>query len=171
MVTEISSSYASDEHWWVAKTALLKAAFDDMYSDPETRQDRYQEALDALDSDTALDQLSLLGLGDGVLSDADRQSDITKGWQNGRYDGIAPYLRDAIRQAVSHAMERDVELDGVFFGSAEGSVEVAYFDNPSSVVVVIKVPRPWIFSKCPRDPDDSKAHVPDGWTHTLDNGS
>jgi hypothetical protein len=154
-----------DPHLWLAKTPLLKAAFDDLYSDPETRQDRYQEALDLLRSDTSLDALSLLfNDGDSPLNDADRQSEITDGWVN--YGDIEEYVRDSFDAAVSHAMERDVELAGVFVGSDIGDIEIGWFDNPSSVVVVIKVPLAFIFSKCPRPGPLG----PDDWTGLKHNG-
>ena len=74
----------------------------------------------------------------------------------------ADYLRTAFRDALSHAMERDVEINALWVQSGTtNGIDLGYVDNPNSVTLVLHTPR-----GAPKA-IDPRVRVEDPWSHVT----
>ncbi len=142
-----NSGTPTGEPRWLRKGWFLRAAFDDAYRDPATRQLAYEEALRLLRDDNK-DLFAMTEEWDSPQSsefgDGDR-AHFRDHWLNGDWFNVeadtAEYLRRAFRETIERAKERDVGLEAIWITTGEGGgIDVGYVDNPNSVLLVIKTP-------------------------------
>jgi hypothetical protein len=134
---------------FVYKGKLLKWAFDDRYADEDGRDARYQEAIDLLENDDAALELLTRDWGGEPITDDDA-THFRQHWLEPAEGDLDAYMRKAFIETIQHAKDRGVALEAVFFYSSDPKLEIAYVDNPNSVLVVIK--RMIILSKQPAEP-------------------
>jgi hypothetical protein len=149
MVDTNGTDRPAEEPRWLRKGWFLRAAFDDAYNDPDTRQDRYDEALALLaDDGNELDQMTATEGWNAPqreeFGDADREH-FREHWLSGDWFGVdgdvTEYLRRAFTEAIGHAKERNVGLEAIWITTGEaGRLDIGYVDNPNSVLIVIKTP-------------------------------
>ena len=164
---------------WLRKGWFLRAAFDDAYRDPATRQLAYDEALRLLrDDDKELfamtEEWDSPQRGEFADEDRDHFRDhwLNEPWFN--IDGdTAEYLRRAFRETIERAKDRDVGLEAIWITTGEegGNIEVGYVDNPNSVLLVLKtptIPQGVVAAKMTMKPGDDFRAVQ--FPHTLDPG-
>ena len=146
-MTMNQSGTPTGEPRWLRKGWFLRAAFDDAYSDPATRQLAYDEALRLLRDDDK-DLFAMTAEWDSPqrsqFGPVDRDH-FRDHWLNGEWFGVdgdtAAYMRRAFRETIERAKQRDVGLEAIWITTGEGgSVDVGYVDNPNSVLLVIKTP-------------------------------
>jgi hypothetical protein len=138
---------AGDQPRWLRKGWFLRAAFDDAYSDPDGRDAAYTEALALLDDETKPLFSMTTDWSNAQreqFDDVDREH-FRDHWLNQPWfnpDGSTEkYMRRAFRDAIAHAQERGVALEAIWVTTGDvGSVDVAYVDNPNSVLLVLKTP-------------------------------
>src|SRR5690242_103954 len=122
----------SNQQPWLRKGDLLRWAFDLAFTDPDTRQGLYDEALALLDGDGALDRLTEYWSADTASEFTDDDKDHFRAhWLH--TPGTEEYLRAGFRDALQHAQERDVELNAIWFAAGDGEIQIGRVDNPNSV--------------------------------------
>jgi hypothetical protein len=129
---------------WMGKGSFLARAFDAAYSDPVTRQANYDAALELLRSGAPLSGMTRdWSSPQQAHFDDDARNHFQEHWLDASPASTAleTYMREAFTETIEHAQARDVGLEAIWiFGGDDSPIEIAYVDNPNSVLVVIKTP-------------------------------